>query len=431
MNDLEVFNTVESEVRSYCRSFPAVFTRAKDWYVYDEEGKRYVDFFGGAGALNYGHNNELLKQPLLEYIQNDGISHSLDMASTAKRDFLTTFRDVILEPRGLSYKVQFPSPTGTNAVEAAMKLARKYTGRDTVIGFTNGYHGMTLGALSVTGNAFKRSGAGVPLGNAISMPYDGYLGDEADTIDYLDKTLEDGGSGIDIPAAIIVETLQGEGGINVANFDWLQRLKALCERWDILFILDDIQAGCGRTGPFFSFEPAEIEPDIICLSKSIGGYGIPLAIDLIRPELDIWEPGEHNGTFRGHNLAFVTGTAALRHYWKTDDFSQSVAKKGERVRAGFQALVDKYPDVFKECRGRGLMLGLECHDGEVAGRILADAFRRGLLMESAGAASEVIKCLAPLTISEDAIDEGLDILRSSVEAVLKGEDGASKRTEVA
>ncbi len=425
-----VFETLESEVRSYCRGFPAVFERAKGHLLWDEQGRRYVDFFGGAGALNYGHNNDRLKRKLLEYIGQDGITHSLDMASTSKRTFLERFDRVILQPRGLRYKIQFPGPTGTNAVESAMKLARKVTGRETVIGFTNGYHGMTIGALAVTGNNFKRSGAGIPLGNAVSMPYDGYLGDEADTIDYLEKTLEDQGSGLDLPAAMIVETVQGEGGINVASFEWLQRLEALCRKWEILLILDDIQAGCGRTGTFFSFEPAGIKPDMICLSKSIGGYGLPMALVLIRPDLDLWEPGEHNGTFRGNNLAFVTGAEALS-YWEDDSFAREIQRKGERIREGFDQLVRDFPKTFEQARGRGMMRGLVCHDPDQAARICAQAFRSGLLLETAGGDDEVIKCLAPLTIDDAGIDEGLAILRRSVEAVVGDKDADDGDVRVA
>ncbi|HYW02853.1 MAG TPA: diaminobutyrate--2-oxoglutarate transaminase [Gammaproteobacteria bacterium] len=421
-----VFETLESEVRSYCRGFPAVFERAKGHLLWDEQGKRYVDFFGGAGALNYGHNNDRLKRRLLEYIEQDGITHSLDMASTSKRTFLERFDRVILQPRGLSYKIQFPGPTGTNAVESAMKLARKVTGRETIIGFTNGYHGMTIGALAVTGNNFKRSGAGIPLGNAVSMPYDGYLGDEADTIDYLEKTLEDQGSGLDLPAAMIVETVQGEGGINVASMEWLQRLEALCRRWEILLILDDIQAGCGRTGTFFSFEPAGIKPDMVCLSKSIGGYGLPMALVLIRPELDVWEPGEHNGTFRGNNLAFVTGAEALA-YWEDDSFAREIRRKGEKIREGFDRLVADFPKIFEQARGRGMMQGLVCHDPDEASRICAEAFRNGLLLETAGGDDEVIKCLAPLTIDDAGIEEGLETLRRSVEAVASDTDSDDAR----
>ncbi|MDX1649049.1 MAG: diaminobutyrate--2-oxoglutarate transaminase, partial [Myxococcota bacterium] len=300
---LETFERLESGVRSYIRSFPTTFDTARGCHLWDEDGREYLDFFAGAGVLNYGHNNPKMKQALLSYVERDGIAHSLDMASVSKAEFLERFHEVVLAPRGLGdFRVQFPGPTGTNAVEAALKLARKVTGRNQILSFTNAFHGMTLGALAVTGSAFKRAGAGIPLAHGTAMPFDGYFGDDVDTIDYLRRYIEDQSSGLDLPAAIVVETIQAEGGINVAGFEWLQRLEALAREFEILFVVDDIQVGNGRTGPFFSFERAGLHPDIITLSKSLSGFGQPLSITILRDELDIWEPGEHNGTFRGNNL---------------------------------------------------------------------------------------------------------------------------------
>ncbi|MFC8586505.1 aspartate aminotransferase family protein, partial [Streptomyces sp. NPDC057217] len=304
-----VFETVESEVRSYCRAWPVVFERASGSRLYDEQGRPYLDFFAGAGSLNYGHNNPALKRALLGYLADDGITHGLDMSTTAKRGFLEAFRSAVLEPRALPYKVMFPGPTGTNAVEAALKLARKVTGRETVVSFTNAFHGMSLGSLAVTGNSAKRAGAGVSLPHATRMPFDHYFDGRVPDFLWFERLLQDPGSGLDHPAAVIVETVQGEGGINVARAQWLRALADLCRRHDMLLIVDDVQMGCGRTGDFFSFEEAGITPDIVTLSKSISGYGLPMALCLFRPELDLWEPGEHNGTFRGNNPAFVTATA--------------------------------------------------------------------------------------------------------------------------
>ncbi len=237
---------------------------------------------------------------------------------------------MILKPREMDYKVMFPGPTGTNAVEAALKLARKVTGRTNVIAFTNGFHGMTLGSLALTGNAGKRTGAGVSLTDTTHMPFCGYFGMDTDTIEVLEGYLRDGSSGIEQPAAFVVETVQAEGGVNVASREWLGRLSALAKELGALLIVDDIQVGCGRTGPFFSFEPAGISPDIICLSKSLSGYGLPLAVTLMKPEIDQFEPGEHNGTFRGHNPAFVTAAAALETYWTSNELSkQSQSRRGD------------------------------------------------------------------------------------------------------
>ena len=410
---MKIFNNLESEVRSYCRSFPTVFERAVGSRLYGEDGREYLDFFSGAGTLNYGHNNPLLRERLIEYLQRDGITHALDMATTAKRDLLESFERTILGPRGLSYKVQFPGPTGTNAVEAALKLARKVTRRTHVLFFQNGYHGMTLGSLAVTGNASKRRGAGVPLHNATPLPFDGTPG-VADSLAYLENLLENTSSGVDFPAAVIVETIQAEGGVNVASLPWLRRLSELLSRHGVLLIADDIQVGCGRTGTFFSFEPAGIEPDIVVLSKSISGFGLPLALVLLKPELDVWSPGEHNGTFRGNNLAFVTGAEALRLYWQDDTFSREVAQKSDRVRARFQEIASRYPDLGIEVRGRGLIQGLRFDSEGLAKQVSQAAFARGLVIETAGPNDEVLKLLPPLVIDDADLDQGLGIIEDSL-----------------
>src|SRR5688572_26173076 len=282
----DIFSTRESEVRSYCRAFPAVFAQARGACLYDEAGTEYIDFFAGAGTLNYGHNHPDIKAAVLEYLQQDGIIHGLDMWTVAKRQFLETFEDVILKPRNLSYKVQFTGPTGTNAVEAALKLARKVKNRGNIISFTNGYHGLSAGALAATGNRHFRTEAFINRADVSFMPFEGYFGPQVNTLEYLRRFLADASSGVDVPAAIIVETVQAEGGINVASVEWLKGLEALCSEFDILLIVDDIQTGNGRTGSFFSFEPAGIRPDIVTISKAIGGMGLPMSLVLIQPEID-------------------------------------------------------------------------------------------------------------------------------------------------
>lgn len=391
---MSLFDTLESNVRSYCRAFPTVFCKGAGYRLFDEGGREYLDFFSGAGALNYGHNNPLFKQRLIEYLMADGVSHSLDMATVAKRDFLDRFQRIILGPRGLDYKVQFVGPTGTNAVEAALKLARKVTRRTPVLYFTDAYHGMTLGSLSVTGNASKRAGAGVPLHFTTPMPFDGYLGPDVDTMDYLEAFLEDPSSGLDRPAAVIVETVQAEGGLNVASSEWLRRLAALLRRHGILLIVDDIQVGCGRTGTFFSFEQAGIEPDIVTLSKSISGYGLPMALVLLKRELDVWAPGEHNGTFRGNNLAFVAGAEALS-YWEDDTFSREIQRKADGLRARLQQIADRYPEAEGSVRGRGLIQGIAFRPEGLANEVAVKAFGRGMVIETAGPRDNVLKLLPP------------------------------------
>lgn len=422
MTNTATFKQLESQVRSYCRSFPVVFDKAEGSWLTDEDGKRYLDFFAGAGVLNYGHNNPHMKEALLDYLGGNGIVHSLDMFTVAKRTFLERFNEVILQPRGLEYRVQFPGPTGTNAVESAVKLARKVTGRESVIAFTNAFHGMTLGALALSGNQFKRAGAGVPLANATPMPFAGYLGEDGDTLAYLEAVLDDAGSGVDKPAAVVLETVQAEGGINVASTAWLQRLAGIAKAHDVLLIVDDIQVGCGRTGPFFSFEAAGIKPDMVTLSKSLSGYGLPLAVVLISPELDQWEPGEHNGTFRGHNPAFVTGTAALE-YWRDDALQKDTLRKAGIVAEHLGKLVQQH-EAITEVRGRGLIQGLAFSVGDAANKISAAAFKRGLVVETAGAGDDVLKLLPPLTTSDEDLDKGLGIITESVAEVLARRNAA-------
>lgn len=421
---MTIFETLESEVRSYCRSWPVTFDRASGSRMWDTDGREYLDFFAGAGALNYGHNHPDLRAPLLEYMSSDRVVHSLDMNTVAKAEFLERFNEVILKPRDLNYKVQFPGPTGTNAVESALKLVRKVTGRESIISFTNAFHGMTLGSLSVTGNSMKRGGAGIPLVHATPMPYDNYLDGVVPDFIWFERLLEDSGSGLNEPAAVIVETVQGEGGINVARLEWLRGLADLCQRHGLLLIVDDVQMGCGRTGPFFSFEAAGIVPDVVCLSKSISGYGLPMALTLLKPELDVWEPGEHNGTFRGQNPSFVTAAAAL-NFWTDNRLEKSVLRKGELVEQSLAEVVDPLDGV--STRGRGLIRGVAFDQPEMATAVCREAFQRGLLLENSGPEGEVVKLMPPLVIEDDDLAEGLTIAAQSIEAVVAGTNSGVKR----
>lgn len=414
-----VFLRRESEVRSYCRSFPVVFSTAKGAWLSDEDGNRWLDFLASAGALNYGHNDEPLLLAVSEYLLAGGITCSLDLHTVAKRRFLETFEALILAPRSLDYKVQFCGPTGTNAVEAALKLARKATRRHGVAGFTCGYHGMTLGALAVSSSGFARGGAGVPLGNSLFLPYDGWHGPHVDTLDLIEDALGNPSSGVELPAAIILECVQGEGGLNVASPTWLQRLALLCRRRGILLIVDEVQTGCGRTGTFFSFEAAGIVPDIVVLSKSIGGLGLPMSLVLMRPDLDRWQPGEHNGTFRGNNLAFVAATAALETYWNGHSFEVEIAERAGFLTAGLQAICDLHPQALSGLKGRGLMQGIVCADPAVAAAIGKRAFEHGLIIERCGPHDEVVKAMPPLNIPEADLLLGIDRLGQAVDDVLE------------
>ncbi len=414
----DIFDRKESSVQSYARNFPLLCRQAKGAVIWDNDGRKYLDFLAGAGSLNYGHNNPVLKDALIDYISSDGITHSLDLHTCAKEKFLQAFNDAILEPQQLDYKVQFTGPTGTNAVEAAIKIARKVTGRSTVISFTNGFHGCSLGSLALTGNSHFRNASGVALQGAVAMPYDKYLGPETDTLDYMETMLNDPASGLDHPAAVIVETVQGEGGLNAASMEWLRRLQTICSKNQILLIVDDIQAGCGRTGDFFSFTAAGIQPDMVTLSKSISGFGLPMAVVLMKPEHDQWKPGEHNGTFRGNNHAFVTATAALDHYWRTEDFTKSIAGKSQLLESRLQKISNLYPHEVVDIRGRGMMRGIRCRNPEQAAAITAQAFRDGAIFERAGSHDEVIKFLMPLTIEPAQLNEGLDILQRAFHTVI-------------
>ncbi|RME64843.1 MAG: diaminobutyrate--2-oxoglutarate transaminase [Alphaproteobacteria bacterium] len=429
--DTEIFRRHESNVQSYARAFPRVFARAQGAILYDDQGRAHLDFLAGAGSLNYGHNHPVLRDALLRYIEEDGVAHSLDFHTRAKADFLAAMKTQILDPRGLDYVVQFTGPTGANAVEAALKLARKVKGRTTVVTFTNGFHGVTLGALAATGNEHHRGGAGLPLMGTVAMPYDGYLGEDVDTIDYLEKALADASSGLDHPAAVIVETVQGEGGLNVASADWLRRLEKLCHRHDMLLIVDDIQAGCGRTGTFFSFEAAGIKPDIVTLSKSLSGFGLPFAVALIRRSLDLWAPGEHNGTFRGNNHAFVTAAAAIETFWRDDRFAKAVEAKAAAMHAGLDAIVKRHGEGDFKRKGRGLMQGIDMGSGKLARAVSQAAFARGMIVETSGPSDEVVKCLCPLTISDKDLARGLAILDDSVAAALADQRKAVNRIAAA
>ncbi|APG14994.1 diaminobutyrate--2-oxoglutarate transaminase [Bradyrhizobium japonicum] len=412
--NIDVFSAHESNVRRYSRSFPTVFKRALGATIWDEGGKSYIDFLVGSGALNYGHNNPNILAPAIDYLAGGNILLSLDMHTTAKREFIEVFVDAILKPRGLSYKMQFPGPTGTSANEAALALARKYTGRSSVMAFTNAFHGMSLGSLAVSGSASTRELGGVARHDVIRIPYDGYANGAFDSASYIDYVLGDLGSGIEKPAAIILETIQAEGGMNTASARWLSDIQRICRDHGIVFIVDDIQAGSGRTGDFFSFEFAKIEPDIVCLSKSLSGSGNPLSIVLIRPEIDVWKPGEHSGTFRGNNLAFVTAGAMCR-MWSDSNFSAGVARTAVKLQQRLDDLVAKLPNCIEEKRGRGLMAGLKCRSPAIVNRAHDIAFANGLLIESSGVNRDVIKVLPPITISDDELERGIAILEQAIQ----------------
>ncbi|MEN6475207.1 MAG: diaminobutyrate--2-oxoglutarate transaminase [Syntrophaceae bacterium] len=424
---MRIFEQIESQVRSYVRRFPTIFQKARGAYLYDEQGKEYIDFFAGAGTLNYGHNNPRVNEALIEHLKADGIVHGLDKATSAKKKFLETFYATILEPRHMDYKIQFSGPTGTNAVETALKLARMVKGRSNIICFTNAFHGLTMGSMAVTGNSFYRDESFINRANVTFMPFDNYFGPQVDTSEYMRKFLSDKSSGVDLPAAVILETVQAEGGVNVASDDWLKKIEQVCRDFDILLIVDDIQVGNGRTGPFFSFEPSGINPDIITLSKSIGG-GLPLSLVLMKPELDQWRPGEHTGTFRGNNLAFVAA-AEMLSYWVNDNLTEAVRYKEQILKEELEKIVASYPELNAEVRGRGLIYGLKIPSLGFCDEVSTEAFNRGLVIELAGAEDDVLKFLPPLVIDEEVLRAGLAIIDESVGTLLQQKDAMKKGIE--
>ncbi len=412
-----VFESFESNVRSYCRSFPTVFVKAKGSLMTDENGKEYIDFFAGAGALNYGHNPDYMNQALIQHLQSDGIVHSMDMYTAPKRDFLEYFTENILAPRGLNYKIQFAGPTGTNAVESAVKLARKVTGRQNIFAFMGAFHGMTLGALALTTDRCSREGAGQPLNNVTHIPAP-YMFPELDTIAYMERLLTDDHSGIEKPAAIILETVQADGGIYVFPSEWLRQLRDLCDRHDILLIADDIQVGNGRTGNFFSFERAGIIPDMVTLSKSIGGCGMPISLVLFKPQLDVWEPGQHTGTFRGNQLSLIAGKAGLKHFVE-NNLDKDVHRKGEIVEKFIKTHILPINKKI-QYRGIGLIWGIDFSqfDTDITKPLIAACFRNGLIVERVGRDNNVLKLMPPLVIEDDLLNKGLEILEKSLKEIL-------------
>lgn len=418
--DVSVFEDYESSVRSYCRHFPAVFTKAEGAFMYDEDGTEYVDFFCGAGALNYGHNNQYIIDKMIDYLRSGSILHSMDMYTPAKREFLDTLENKVLKPRGLDYRIMCCGPTGTNANEAALKLARKYTGRSNIWAFMGCFHGMTLGALSLTTEKYARDAAGVTLGNCTHIPTP-YMFPKLDVIGYMQRLLDDDHSGVEKPAALIMETVQAEGGIFPFTTEFLQDCRAFCDKNDILLIVDDIQAGCARTGTFFSFERAGIKPDMVTVSKSIGGVGMPMALLLINPDNDIWKPAEHNGTFRGNQLSFVAGKAAL-DFMLENRIEEEVKRKSLIVE---EFIVNEILPLDERLsyRGIGLMWGIECAGlgGDTFSEAVVDTcFAHHLVIERAGRDNSVVKLMPALVIGDETLLKGLRILKQSISEVLAG-----------
>ena len=414
----ETFEKYESNIRSYCRKWPVEFVSAKGSIYKDTEGNEYIDFFDGAGALNYGHNPDYIKEKLIKYLESDGIVHALDMYTVPKENFINYFEEKILKPRKLDYKIAFPGPTGTNSIELALKLARKVKQRPYIWAFTGAFHGMTLGALALTTESAARKAAGVPLNYTVHIPAPYSMGGNFDSIAYMEQLLSDDHSGYEKPAAIIIETVQQEGGIHVFSKEFLKDLRALCDKYDILLICDEVQIGCSRSGTFFSFERADIVPDIVCMSKSIGGYGIPFAVTLFKKELDVFKPGEHNGTFRGCQLSMVAGLAALEMTVEQDIPAQ-VRRKEKIVKEYLDKEIKPLLKSKMEIRGIGLSWGIEFNDGKLARAVLDKCFEKKLIIELAGSYDSVLKIMPSLVIEDELLLKGLNIVKESIQEVIR------------
>lgn len=413
----ETFEKYESNIRSYCRKWPVEFVSAKGSIYKDTEGNEYIDFFDGAGALNYGHNPDYIKEKLIKYLESDGIVHALDMYTVPKENFINYFEEKILKPRKLDYKIAFPGPTGTNSIELALKLARKVKQRPYIWAFTGAFHGMTLGALALTTESAARKAAGVPLNYTVHIPAPYSMGGNFDSIAYMEQLLSDDHSGYEKPAAIIIETVQQEGRIHVFSKEFLKDLRALCDKYDILLICDEVQIGCSRSGTFFSFERADIVPDIVCMSKSIGGYGIPFAVTLFKKELDVFKPGEHNGTFRGCQLSMVAGLAALEMTVEQDIPAQ-VKRKEKIVKEYLDKEIKPLLKGKMEIRGIGLSWGIEFNDGKLARAVLDKCFEKKLIIELAGSYDSVLKIMPSLVIEDELLLKGLNIVKESIQEVI-------------
>lgn len=433
---------MESNVRSYPRKLPLAIAKARGAWVTDVEGKNYLDCLAGAGTLALGHNHPEIVASIQDFLHSGLPMHTLDLTTPLKDAFSQTL--LALLPGGAdNYCLQFCGPSGADAVEAALKLAKTFTGRGGVISFSGGYHGMTHGALAVTGNTGPKD----PVQNLMSgvqfLPFPHEyrcplgLGGEAGVKalnHYFSHFIADVERGMPLPAAVIVEAVQGEGGVNPAPDSWLRMLREVTQQYGIVLIVDEVQAGFGRTGTLFAFEQAGIEPDIIVMSKAVGG-GLPLAVLGIRRAFDAWQPGAHSGTFRGNQMAMATGKTTLEILAR-DRLPEQAATRGLWLTQALTFLKQRFP-CLGQVRGRGLMLGIEIVDerlppssdgsypidAPLAAEIQQCCFQQGLLLERGGRHGNVVRLLPPLTISpaeceiavsrfERALSEALTRIRS-------------------
>jgi len=435
---LEAQAAVESNARTYPRRLPVVIASARGVKVRDVDGREYFDCLAGAGALALGHGHPVVVEAIRKTLEEGAPLQTLDLPTPLKDRFVRTLFDS-LPPQWLSgYKIHFCGPSGSDAVEAALKLVRIATGRRGVFAFHGAYHGMTLGSMSVAGDTTPKRALGgfaaevqfLPFPSEYRCPFG--LGGEAGAemgARFLERLLEDPNSGLLTPAAVILEIVQGEGGVNVASTTWLRRIREITARHGVLLVIDEVQTGLARTGCLYAFNHAGIEPDVLVLSKAVGG-GLPLATILYRRELDVWGPGAHAGTFRGNQLAFATGTATIR-YILENQLERQVENVGAHLR-GLLGQIARETECVGDVRGLGLMVGVEICEPrnsivsagrkppaaspERAMRIQDECLRRGLIIELGGRNNSVVRFLPPLIATRSEVEEIAGRFRDAVEA---------------
>lgn len=431
---------IESNARTYANSIDKVIVKGLGSYVYDENGKEYLDLLNCAGALALGHNNPFIVSKLQDFLSSNGILQSLDITTPVKEKFLSSLLEFLPPNISKRCKVQFCGPTGSDAAEAAIKLFKTATGRNTILSFSGGYHGMTIGSLSLMGNLMAKTKVTGLMPDVHFLPYPypyrcpfGLGGEQSWQVsaNYIEHLLNDPESGITKPAAIFLEVVQGEGGVIPAPVEWLVRLREITKRLDIPLVIDEIQSGIGRTGDMFSFEESGIEPDAILISKAIGG-GLPLSLMVYDEKYDEWEPGSHTGTFRGNQMAMVAGKAIL-DFFKKNNVTKNVKTKGAYLEKCFKSLALIHPEIG-DVRGRGLMWGLEIvdirqpannigsypSDGELTNIIKKKCLKNGLIIESGGRDGAVLRILPALTISQDELNQMIEILDLSITEAKEG-----------
>ncbi|MCF5707185.1 diaminobutyrate--2-oxoglutarate transaminase family protein [Pseudomonas syringae] len=431
MQELSYLKKVESNARTYAATFQRLFVSGSGSRLKDDQGQEYLDCLANAGTLALGHNPAVVREAVMRFFESGQLQQALDLSTPAKHEFVQALFSTLPEPMRNNSKILFCGPSGSDAVEAAIKLARHYTQRSTLMAFHGGYHGMTAGALSAMGNLKPKMNVGavnpgthfLPFPYALRCPFgtDGQHTDQL-SIEYIRTVLTDPEGGVQKPAAVIVEVIQGEGGCIPASAAWLRELREITREQEILLIIDEVQTGLGRTGSTFALDHSGVVPDILVLSKAIGG-GYPLSVIVFAEHLDTWGAGMHAGTFRGNQIAMVAGAATIRHV-QSHNLAAQAAARGEILASGLRDIASRYPALV-EVRGRGLMLGVEVAHPREKGRtgpghaklartIKLNCFENGLMVETGGRHSAVLRFLPALTISEQEVGMVLERFESSV-----------------